>query len=62
MKTPNRAGGSLPASTSALPVRRKVVERLAGGEQDPPDAGGVAVGEQLDEGAAGVVATSVDVV
>ena len=37
-------------------ARGEVVERVAGGENDPADAGGAVADEQLDESAAGVVA------
>ena len=64
MNSPNSAGGSLPVSTSVLPVRpgREVVERVAGDEHDPADARGAVAGEQLDERPAGVVADERDVV
>jgi hypothetical protein len=41
---------------------REVVERVAGGQHGPLDAGGALADEQLDQGAAGVVADHGDVV
>jgi hypothetical protein len=51
-------GRELPSEHQCLPgqARREVVKRVAGGENDPADAGGAVADEQLNERAARVVA------
>src|SRR5439155_23883907 len=53
-----QCGRELPSEHQYLPgqARREVVERVAGGENDPADAGGAVADQQLNERGACVVA------